>query len=207
LDSDATASRILDAARRQIELFGIRRTTMEDIARRSGISRVTVYRHFPTKDRLVEAVVLREVHRFLAELGALLDQFDSEEDRIIEGFVFTVGALRQHSLLQRLLHGEPELFLPQLTIEAGPILALARTLIVDYVKRRGWSLLSDDELSFAAETGVRLALSLVLTPDSFLDLDDPDRLRKLARHYLAPFADGEVLHLVIAKTTKPSKRR
>jgi AcrR family transcriptional regulator len=201
---DATARRILDAARKQLELFGIQRTTMEDVARRSGVSRVTVYRHFPTKERLLEAVILHEVQRFLAQLGALMDTIDGDEQRIIEGFVFTVRTLRRHPLLQRLLEGEPELFLPQLTTGAGPLIGFARSLIVDYTRRRTTGL-NDNELAVAAEVGIRLTLSLILTPESGIDLDDTDGLRRFAARYVAPFVDDGLLRRSQAKRRGPKR--
>ena len=63
--------RILDAALGQFEDFGLRRSTMEDIARRCGLSRITIYRRFPRKENLVEAVVLRELRNFLGDLGSV----------------------------------------------------------------------------------------------------------------------------------------
>jgi AcrR family transcriptional regulator len=188
---DATAMRVVDAATRQLELFGIQRTTMEDVARRAGVSRVTVYRHFPTKDRLVEALVFREVQRFLTDLGALMDSLGNDEERMVEGFVFTVRTLRRHTLLQRLLEAEPELFLPQLTTGAGPLISFARSLIVDYLRER-FDGVSEDELAIAAEVGVRLTLSLVLTPETIVDLDDIEGLRRLAHRYIAPIVQAGV---------------
>jgi AcrR family transcriptional regulator len=188
---DATAQRVVDAATRQLELFGIQRTTMEDVARRAGVSRVTVYRHFPTKDRLVEAVVFREVRHFLADLAALADSQPSDEERMIEGFVFTVQRLRRHTLLQRLLEAEPELFLPQLTTGAGPLVSYARSLIVNHLRDR-FAGIPEGELAVAAEVGIRLTLSYVLTPDTVVDLDDIEGLRRLARRYVSPFIQAGV---------------
>jgi len=180
---DLTAQRVLDAAARQLELFGIQRTTMEDVARRAGVSRVTVYRHFTNKDELVEAVVLQEVRRFLFDLGAFLEDYETDEDRIVEGFAFTVARLRHHTLLQRLLEGEPELFLPVLTTGSGPLIAFARNLIVGYAAPR-MPLVPPEDLALGAEMGIRLTISLLLNPDGVLDLDDPERLRGLARRFL-----------------------
>jgi AcrR family transcriptional regulator len=42
--SDATTEAILDATRASVLDFGIRRTTLTDVARRAGVSRMTVYR-------------------------------------------------------------------------------------------------------------------------------------------------------------------
>ena len=189
--ADATARRVVDAATRQLELFGIQRTTMEDVARRAGVSRVTVYRHFPTKDLLVEAVVLRQVQFFLADLGALMDSLKSDEERIVEGFVFTVQTLGQHTLLQRLLEAEPELILPQLTTGAGPLIAFARSQIVDYLRPR-FAGVPDGELALAAEIGVRMTLSFVLTPDTVVDIHDIEGLRRLARRYVSPIVNAGV---------------
>ena len=47
------------------EMFGIRRGTMADVARRSGVGRATLYRRFPTKTALHDAVVLSEARRFM----------------------------------------------------------------------------------------------------------------------------------------------
>src|SRR3954454_24253911 len=83
--ADATTERILAAALTQFESFGVRRTTMEDVAHRARVRRVTIYRRFPGKERLAEAVILREAHRFCAELEAAVVRFGLVEDRIVEG--------------------------------------------------------------------------------------------------------------------------
>ena len=62
---DEITTRILRAALEQAELVGMRRTTMDDVARRSGVGRATLYRRFPTKAALTDAIVLAEVRRFL----------------------------------------------------------------------------------------------------------------------------------------------
>src|SRR3954449_4843247 len=96
---DPTTEPILTGALSQFEDSGIRRTTMEDVARRAGVARVTVYRRFANKDRLVEAVVLREARRFFAELEAATARFGPVEDRIVEAFAHTLVAAREQRLL------------------------------------------------------------------------------------------------------------
>jgi AcrR family transcriptional regulator len=64
---DEVSVRPLDAARDQFSRMGIRRSTMEDVARRAGVSRITAYRRFATKDALVEQVVRREFRRYFVQ--------------------------------------------------------------------------------------------------------------------------------------------
>ncbi|MCU1355456.1 MAG: transcriptional regulator, TetR family, partial [Acidimicrobiales bacterium] len=91
--------RILDAARDEILTFGVRRTNVEDIARRAGVARITIYRRFPGKDELVRAVVLREGRRVFAEVDAVVAGFDDIEDQMVEGFAAILRIIRSHPLL------------------------------------------------------------------------------------------------------------
>jgi TetR/AcrR family transcriptional regulator len=59
---------ILDAAQRIFEQYGARRANVEDVARAAGVSRSTLYRAYPNKDALLDAVLVRQFDAFLAEL-------------------------------------------------------------------------------------------------------------------------------------------
>src|SRR5581483_2740730 len=122
---DEITARILRAALEQAELVGIRRTTMDDVARRSGIGRATLYRRFPTKAALSDAIVLSEVRRFLEGSALARSRGATFEDRIVYSTVFTVTFMREHALLKKLLRTEPETILPSLTVDAGAILDFA----------------------------------------------------------------------------------
>jgi len=188
---DRTTDRIIDAALRQFELFGVARSTVEQITKRSGLSRVTLYRRFPGKQHLVEAVVLREVRLFLDRLDERLDQLSTPEEKIAEGFVFTLDFIRGHVLLARLLEAEPESVLRYFTVEGGPVVAAARDYLADRVaKDNPTDRRSDAELALAAELTVRLVISFLLTPQSIADLDDADAAREFAGRYLAPLLQG-----------------
>lgn len=66
------ADRILDAAADLLVRWGSRKVTIDDIARRAGIGKGTVYLHWRTKDQLFEAVLMRASVRLLAGLAAAL---------------------------------------------------------------------------------------------------------------------------------------
>jgi AcrR family transcriptional regulator len=189
---DSTTVAVLHAALRQFELFGITRSTMEDIARRASRARVTIYRHFPDKDRLVEAVILRELRRFLADLEASMQSVATPEEKMVEGFVFTLKAVRSHRLLQRLLESEPEMLLPYLTVEGAPFIATARDFLAGHMARELDDERGGRELLVAAEIVVRLILSFLLTPQTQVDLDDREQARMFALRYLGPILGGAV---------------
>ncbi|MBA2348694.1 MAG: TetR/AcrR family transcriptional regulator [Solirubrobacterales bacterium] len=189
-EPDPTNEAIADAALRQFELFGLSRSTMDEISRRAKIARVTLYRRFPGKDALIDAVMQRELRRFLADLDDAVAPYDDADDRFVEGFIFVLNAMRSHRLLQRVLESEPETILPNLTVQGAPFLGAAREylaarLLRDYGENR-----SSDEVLIVADIVVRLLLSFLLTPQTLVDLDDPDEARAFALRYLRPLLLG-----------------
>lgn len=181
---DETAERILDAALEQFLLVGLRRTTIEDVARRAGVGRVTVYRRIGQKHELVEAVILREVRHVIDQVAGQIAGLPSPEERLVEGFVVGLRALRAHPLLDRLLETEPEDLLPYLTLDAGEGLAIGRRFVAQQIGAGVTDSVQDGEL--VAEIVTRLAQSLVLTPDGGIPLDDEHRLREFAQAFLLP---------------------
>src|SRR5947209_3936998 len=86
-ENDPLTERILEAGLEQLLTFGVRRLSVEDIARRLGIARVTIYRRFANKKVLVKAVILREGRRIFAEVDAAVIGLPTFDDQIVEGFV------------------------------------------------------------------------------------------------------------------------
>jgi AcrR family transcriptional regulator len=190
-EDDEVIQRILDAALAQFNDFGLRRTTVDDVARRGGLSRITIYRRFAKKEHLVEAVLLRELRRFLDELDALVAAQPTPEKRIIESCAFSVQYLRGHRLLNRLLDTEPEAIVPSLTVHGGPVVAAAREQTAAVVRRELYGdapvpAEAAHAIDVAAEMGVRLTLSFLLTRPSVIPLDTADDTRRFARDYIVP---------------------
>ncbi|MEO3870566.1 TetR family transcriptional regulator [Nonomuraea sp. B12E4] len=177
---DHSLDRILDAAYARMLERGLRRLTMDDVARHAGLARVTVYRRFSRKSDLIQAVILRELRRFLKAFEQAMTALPTPADQVAEGFAITVRLVRAHPLLRRLLATEPETILPQLTLEAGPYLAAARDYLTAHV--------GDAEV---AELFVRVALSFVLIPESSTPLRNYEDARAYARRHLVPLLPPE----------------
>lgn len=191
-ESDDIFERILDAALKRFEDFGLRRTTMDEVAGAAGVSRVTIYRRFAGKDALTEAVIVREARRFFEALDVAVGQRETFEDRAAESFAFALEFLSRHVLFNRLLMIEPEAVVPHLTTHGAPVIGTAARLVSDRLEvevRAGR--LPPLDVEVAGEVIVRLVLSFVLTPSSAVRLDRPDDARRFAHRYITPALVGK----------------
>jgi AcrR family transcriptional regulator len=202
---DEARERMLAGTLEQIEDFGVRRFTVDDLARRLGISRVTIYRRFSKRNRLLEAALMYELRRLLREIDASVKSCETLEERLVEGFASSLMALRGHRLLNRLLRTEPELILPLLTVGGGPVIAASREFIAGIALREGEGEgieFEQEQLEVLSELLARAVLSFLLTPQSVVSLETPDEARRFARRYLTP-----VLQTMADFETKPSTSR
>jgi AcrR family transcriptional regulator len=183
--SDAIGERILDAALTEFQNHGLRRSTVEDVARRAGVTRITVYRRFPNKNDLTLAVIQRETRRALESVGRAMEAMATAEEQFVEGFVVTLRTAENHPLFRRLLDTEPELVLPTLTLRAAPIHAVARAFLAKYLRHAQRSgAFRKFDADIVAELLVRTTQSLLLTPGGTIDLGTDKKARAFARRYL-----------------------
>lgn len=190
--ADAITVRILDAALEEYLAHGLRRTSVDDVARTAGLGRATIYRRFATRDELISAVLARECRKLFTEIGAATQALPTFADRLVEGFVVGLRASRRQPLLNRLLVSEPDLALPLLTVRGGPVLATLRECLVRQYRASQDAIhgIPAARLEEVAEILVRLAISLVLTTESCLALDTDEQVRSTARRYLVPLVTG-----------------
>jgi AcrR family transcriptional regulator len=185
--SDPVAETILDAALEEFLEYGLRRTNVDAVARRAGVSRATLYRRFDGKDALVQAVLVRECRRFFTSIVEATDHLSTVEERLVEGFVVGVRYARHDKLMNRLLASDPEALLPYLTTNGGIVVAVARDFLVQQGEQHGrLPKIAGRTPAGVAELFVRLAISFTLTPQSSIPLATDAEVRAFAANYLAP---------------------
>jgi AcrR family transcriptional regulator len=187
--SDLTSQRILDAALEVAAASGIRHLTMEQVARRAGVGRVTVYRRFGDKQRLVEALAVREARYCLTVLDSATEPDQPLADQVAEGFVASLRLLREHPLLSRLVRFEPDLLLEAMRNDRAAIFALSREYLAGRLRAAqaaGTAAEKDVDVDQTAEVFVRLMVSFALIGDTVLPIDDEDEARETARRLLTP---------------------
>jgi AcrR family transcriptional regulator len=127
MDQDAR-DRILDATMHLATVHGLSRLSLSDVAKHVGLSRPTVYRHFPGRDELIAAMVGREADRLAAEVIASIRGLETPHEVVRVALLETLRLAREHPLLDRILRTEPETLVPALMAgwRPGSITVLGR---------------------------------------------------------------------------------
>ncbi|RDI53008.1 TetR/AcrR family transcriptional regulator [Nocardia mexicana] len=188
---DRSQSKVLDAALMAFLDFGIKRTSMVEVARRGGLSLATLYRRFAGKSDLIQAVGLRQARQFIDQVDAVvqqqIDRDAGAEEQIAELFVAFIDGLRGNRLLDRLLKTEPEIVLPYLTVHGAPVIELGRDYLAEFITRlQSEGKLPQYDPQPLAEMIARTSLSMALTPQTVIPLDDDAALRRFAREHVVP---------------------
>lgn len=118
-NADPRTDGYLDAARACILDVGWRRTTLTEVARRAGVSRMTIYRTWSDMPRLLGDLMTREWGVVVASTLAREERPADPVEAIAEGLVATVAGLRDNELFVRIVELDPELLLPYLLSRRG----------------------------------------------------------------------------------------
>jgi AcrR family transcriptional regulator len=188
---DEITDAVLDATAELLTSYGLRRWTIDDVAELAGVGRTSVYRKFAGRDELVQAVLARELRQTLANVNLASADKPDPEDKVVEAALVALQALRS-SLVERLLQSDPATFLPFLTTGAGPLLAIARQMLVTQALAANPTI-DPQHTAELAEVAARLALSFILTRETVFPVDDQARAEQSIRRLIRPLLDSGLL--------------
>ena len=209
--ADETSGAILDAAAEEFRRDGVRGTSLDAIARRAGIGRVTIYRRFGDKNGLVRALILRESRRIIEACEAASSRGKDVGDRFALSFVAMLRATRTHPFFRAWLKRETEDVLHHLTLGGETMMRLGIAYIAQHIRdaqRAGE--LPAYEPEPTAEIIARFAHSLMLTPRGGCPLDDEAQSYRFARAYIVPLIANGPAPVAAApepQTAAPPRRR
>jgi AcrR family transcriptional regulator len=154
----------LDAASTCFARHGVRRTSVQDIARELKVDRTTVYRQVGNVDRIVLLLMARELHRLIEALPESVLGLEGPE--VVVDVMATVIAFgRNHPVLAKVVADEPELIGPFLVTDAPPMLdAIAALLAPILQAAMDAGELARRDPRAVAQMLVRLCLSCLLAP-------------------------------------------
>ncbi len=90
-NTEVRADKILDAAAELIERWGYNKTTIDDIAKKAGVAKGTIYLHWKTRDDLFWTLLRREDIRLMEDIRRRISE-DPEEGSTLHGML-------KHSML------------------------------------------------------------------------------------------------------------
>ncbi|QYJ03203.1 TetR family transcriptional regulator [Nocardioides panacisoli] len=183
----AIRDRVLDAAESVLTQQGWGAVTMARMAAAAGVSRQTVYNEIGTKNDLAEAMILRELDRFLA---GVVRSFDENPDDLIGAIRDSVRRVLKYAENNALLHavvsathGADTELLPLLTTHSESLIAGARLVLGERVAAYGLGL-ERSRLDAVIDMVVRVVLSHVMQP-SASPAETADDIAWVAEHVLS----------------------
>lgn len=161
--------RVVDAAVRLTGEVGWSQVTMARLAEVVGVSRQTVYNEVGTKPGLAEAMILRELDRFL---GVVSEAFDAHPDDLVAAIRTSAEHVLEHAQGNDLLHavvsathGADTELLPLLTTHAESLLVAAKAVIAERIVPYDVPI-AGEHLDAAIDMVVRVVLSHVMQPSA-----------------------------------------
>ena len=173
--------RLLAATYRCVERFGLGKTTIDDIAKESGVSRATIYRQFAGgRDELLLETVGWELSNYFNRLADQVRDAPSLAELLRRGLAYAHRSVAEHAVLRKVMETEPERLLPLLTTESAKTLPFIADFLLPYLRREAEAgrLRPGVDIDRAAEYLARSILSLIGAPGRW-DLDDPDQVSDL----------------------------
>ncbi|MFB7338264.1 TetR/AcrR family transcriptional regulator [Streptomyces adustus] len=186
---------VLDAVRDCVLAFGVRRTTLTDVARRAGVSRMTLYRRWPDVRSLVGDLMTRE---WIDVASRAMPQRRPGQDMrglIVDGLVAGVAAFRAHPLFLKIVDVDPELLLTYVLDRRGASQeALLGLLAESLAEGHADGSVRRTHTDRQARAVLLVVQSFTLSLRTMTDEDDPeltesaflDELRTLLERTLTP---------------------
>jgi AcrR family transcriptional regulator len=178
-------SAILDAAVDEFARHGFRRVALDDVARRAGVSRTTIYRRFACRDELVAAVIDRENAALCADIAVELKSTGPQSNYYVEAFTLAILRFRKHRVLDQLISEEPglalELCRQHYSAAVGRIDEALRVIFPPGFADR----IGDDAVRQLADAILRYALVALLLPGSD-PLQSAEDIRAFAGAHFLP---------------------
>lgn len=162
VDPEEATDRLIDAAIACVARRGWERTSMSDIAEAAGVSRPTLYAHFPRREVILEAAMERAANQLVERICALAEGAVTAADYVVEAMMAALREFPADPVLSLIATPGPE---------SASWMPDSVTPAAVSVGRRFLAPLEDlapglgPELDEITETTIRFLLSLLLFPN------------------------------------------
>lgn len=153
---DSIEDKILDAARSCLLDFGLRRTTLAEIARRAGVSRPTVYRRWPDTDSVLADLLTREIRAALPDTRGV----GPTRPLLVSAVVAAAHDIGTHPIFEKVLRTDPEVFITYIVDRLGTSQRVILDILVTAIEQ------GQNDGSIRAGNPHTLAAFILLTAQS-----------------------------------------
>lgn len=154
----------LDATARCFVRYGVRRTSVQDVAQELGVNRTTVYRQVGTVEKQAMLLLIRDAHRLLAGLPAQV-QGPIGPRTVIDLMATVVRRAQDHPVLAKVLADEPDLVGTYVTRDSAALIELVTAMLRPMLEAAvATGAIARRDPVVLAEWIVRITVSLILTP-------------------------------------------
>jgi AcrR family transcriptional regulator len=175
----------LDAAERLFSTIGYRASTMEVIAKEAGYSRGSIYRQFPTREDLVQALVQRTTQRHMARIVDRLPEGADPVSYLVESTVIVATELIHDPLLRSISDQYDERTVAHMLANNADVLQTTELAMEEMLKadggqrfRRG--IRPKDMAQFFISTSISMLLGVI--PGT----EDPETARRYIDVFMLP---------------------
>jgi AcrR family transcriptional regulator len=154
----------LDAAARCFARHGLRRTSVQDVARELGVDRTTVYRQVGTIPQQARLLAARELQRMVASIPGRAPQ-PVGPTGVIEIMASVIDDVRSHPVIAKLLADDTDTITLSTLSELPPLLERVATGLAPMLTAAmSAGVLAPRDPIILAEWLIRLVVTLVLVP-------------------------------------------
>jgi AcrR family transcriptional regulator len=183
--AEQSKAAFLDAAERLFATRGYRASTMEVIAREAGYSRGSIYRHFPNRELLVDALVQRTTRRHMTKI---LDRLQPSADPVrilIETMVIVATELIDDPLLKTISEQTDETFVAYMLANNAGLAQMIETIIDEMMRTDGGAhfrrdVRPKDLAQFLISTNISMLLRVIP------GVEDPETARRYIDVFVLP---------------------
>ena len=100
-ENEDKRNNILEIAQKRFGMYGLAKTTMQEIANDLGMSKGSLYYYFPDKERLYAAVLEKEQNVFLQLVNEKILKFNEPESMLMEYLAVRLNLFRAFLNLSR----------------------------------------------------------------------------------------------------------
>ena len=134
ISREAKKIEILNTAENLFAHFGLKKTSLEDIAESIGYAKTSIYYYFKSKSDIFRAVIERETDIFLKRLNNDINRYERPEDKLRTYFLTRMDYFNEQVNLKKITKKVITELLPHIDKERVRFIEAEKKIVVNILK-------------------------------------------------------------------------